>query len=555
MNTRKQLEDYAVSLCLALWERTAARLRRGEASQSIDNAGYTATFLENFCRPLWGLAPILKEKDLFLTVDGEKLEVCAWLRTVLAQGTRPGGWDKYRASLGDSFYANQLTTELAGYMVGAFWAEEKLWAPFSPEEKVRIARWLYGLAVTAFDNSWPNNHYWFPMLILLVLKRFGFCGPRTNAILTDGLERLDAFYLGGGWFQDGEFGRFDYYIAWSHHFYPLLWTLIETEDFPGYRASCEKYRQRTEAFLPWFAHSFDRAGCNVAMGRSLAYRFAASAIFPLAVAAGCRVDPGLARNVLLKNVSFFQENMHMEPDGVLSPGFLYPAPGFVENYTSDGGAYWSSKAFTALLLPEGHPFWTAPLKPLPIDQGDFIAPAQCPRVHMTLVGDTASGSVQLFNNTANYVQHGVLGHQFNDLGAYYAKFVYHSQGGFGLSVPNNRSIDSMIALATRDLTMCSHRIAFTDLGEENGLLVSEHFPFSNDPSSRIRTWMGILPDGYHFCAHQVTLGQPYWIQEGGFSLGFPTDYKAFTPPGGRRRAFQWLPCLGDEDPLLRPGVL
>ena len=459
------------------------------------------------------------------------------------------------ATLGDSFYANQLTTELAGYMVGAFWAEEKLWAPFSPEEKDRIARWLYELAVTAFDNSWPNNHYWFPMLILLVLKRFGFCGPRTNAILTDGLERLDAFYLGGGWFQDGEFGRFDYYIAWSHHFYPLLWTLIETEDFPGYRASCEKYRQRAEAFLPWFAHSFDRAGCNVAMGRSLAYRFAASAIFPLAVAAGCRVDPGLARNVLLKNVSFFQENMHMEPDGVLSPGFLYPAPGFVENYTSDGGAYWSSKAFTALLLPEGHPFWTAPLKPLPIDQGDFIAPAQCPRVHMTLVGDTASGSVQLFNNTANYVQHGVLGHQFNDLGANYAKFVYHSQGGFGLSVPNNRSIDSMIALATRDLTMCSHRIAFTDLGEENGLLVSEHFPFSNDPSSRIRTWMGILPDGYHFCAHQVTLGQPYWIQEGGFSLGFPTDYKAFTPPGGRRRAFQWLPCLGDEDPLLRPGVL
>lgn len=82
-----------------------------------------------------------------------------------------------------------------------------------------------------------------------------------------------------------------------------------------------------------------------------------------------------------------------------------------------------------------------------------------------------------------------------------------------------------------------------------------NFPFSNDPSSRIRTWMGILPDGYHFCAHQVTLGQPYWIQEGGFSLGFPTDYKAFTPPGGRRRAFQWLPCLGDEDPLLRPGVL
>ena len=57
MNTRKQLEDYAVSLCLALWERTAARLRCGEASQSIDNAGYTATFLENFCRPLWGLAP------------------------------------------------------------------------------------------------------------------------------------------------------------------------------------------------------------------------------------------------------------------------------------------------------------------------------------------------------------------------------------------------------------------------------------------------------------------------------------------------------------------
>ena len=41
-----------------------------------------------------------------------------------------------------------------------------------------------------------------------------------------GYEVLESFYVGNGWYCDGGFGKFDYYEAWAHHTYPLLWILL-----------------------------------------------------------------------------------------------------------------------------------------------------------------------------------------------------------------------------------------------------------------------------------------------------------------------------------------
>jgi hypothetical protein len=89
----------------------------------------------------------------------------------------------------------------------------------------------------------------------------------------------------------------------------------------------------------------------------------------------------------------------------------------------------------------------------------------------------------------------------------------------------------MICLETRDHSMTSHRWGFTDLGEENGFMVSEHTPFSNDRGTVIRTWMRPLRNGWHLRVHRVTLSQEYRIYEGGFSVGLWDDYRESRAEG------------------------
>ncbi len=537
MKTRYDLESYMLELSLPLLERTADRIVSGESPARCDLAGYTATFFEGLCRPLWGLSPLLSGNGRTLTIQiqGKPTDVCLWLRQVVLEGVDPSSansWDKHRQDIGMSYYANQVTTELAGLMLCVYLARETLWEPFSDDEKRRVADWMHALSVQAFENSWPNNHYWFPMLILLLLKRLGFSYGNTDAILRDGLERLDRMYLGHGFYQDGTFGRFDYYLAWSLHSYPLLWTLLEDDSFPGYAARKREYLRRTEEFLGVYAHFFDSDGGYVPFGRSLSYRFAAAAVFPLAAMAGCRMDHGLARAIFLRNIEFFRRSCRVGADGVMGPGFVYPSECHAENYVSDSGAYWFCKAFLALSMKEDHPFWSAPESPLPIERGDYAIKPAAGDVHWIVAGEDRAGGVTLYNNAAQYMENGHQVHRFNDMAGYYTKFAYNSRAGFGLSTRDNTSLDNMIGLATADGTMCSHRILYQDMGMCDDMLVSRHVPFANDPASAIKTWLVPLGSGYHARIHEVTLASAYHVCEGGFSIGFRDDEKSVLSADG-----------------------
>ena len=61
------------------------------------------------------------------------------------------------------------------------------------------------------------------------------------------------------------------------------------------------------------------------------------------------------------------------------------------------------------------------------------------------------------------------------------------------STPDTVSFDSMISLYTPDETMASHRVGFTHLDFEKGILHSVHTPFANDPQTTVETWL--IPRG------------------------------------------------------------
>lgn len=519
MLSRDEMLTYAQELCIPLLERTARRKTRGLWAYKPDQVGFVPAYLENLCRPFWGLAPLLRLKgDLTLSTEEAHIKVSAFLRDELLTGLSHGqdtSWDRFRECMAPYAYENQNITELAGLMIGLFFAREILWDPISEADRRKIADEMYAMAVVAFDHSWPNNHYWFPLLTLTVLKRFGYVYSRTEEMLDKGLRFLDTLYLGQGWYKDGEFGRFDYYEAWSLHLYPLLWSLIADDSFPGWEDRKREYVKRTNLFLPFYTHWFASNGTMVPFGRSLSYRFAASALFPVAVLAGCDIDPSLAGRITALNVDFFRQNYIKADSDILEEGYLYHSPGTVEGYTSDGGAYWCCKTFLCLLIPSEHPFWQYNKALLPAEKGDYtVRPALS---DIQLVFQAHNGIVSMYNNAAQYVLKGKLTHHFGDMRAWYGKFAYNSAAGFACSTPDTVSSDSMISLQTPDETMASHRVGFTAFASSTDKLHSFHAPFSNDPDTFIETWL--LPlNGFHVRAHRAVLSKEYRIREGGFAL-------------------------------------
>ncbi len=521
MISRDEMFAYAQRLCISLLERADQRKSRGLWAYKPDQVGYVPGYLENLCRPFWGLAPLLRLKgDLSLRTERGDVALSAFLREELLSGLSHGqdtSWDRFKEWMSPFVYENQNITELAGLMIGMFFARGVLWDPLGEAEKRTIADELYAMAEIAFDHSWPNNHYWFPLFTITVLKRFGFVYARTEEMLEKGLHILDALYLGDGWYKDGEFGRFDYYEAWSLHLYPLLWTLIADESFSGWKERKREYVGRTNLFLPFFAHWFASDGAMVPFGRSLSYRFAASALFPIAVLAGCDINSSLAGRITAMNVDFFLRNYTQAESGILEEGYLYHSPGTVEGYTSDGGAYWCCKTFLCLLIPPEHPFWQYDKARLPSERGDYtIVPAHR---DIQLVFQSHKGIVTMYNNAAQYVLNGKLTHHFGDMRAWYGKFAYNSAAGFACSTPDMLSYDSMISLQTVDETMASHRVGFIVRSGDDHALHSIHTPFSNDPETFIETWLLPLEGCCHVRAHRIVLSREYRVREGGFALG------------------------------------
>jgi hypothetical protein len=420
LKTRIDVRNYALDICIPMLEAAAKRRLSGKTPEVMDLIGYTPTLLEELFRPFWGITPILRENQPhYINVCGEKKEIGQWLREVLVDGTNPDSpysWDKYRYEVGEHMFNFQNITEIAGLLVGMFFAREKTWDLLTDSEKKQVADWIYEASCDLCEKIAGNNHIWFPLLCLLVLKKFGYNYPETDMFMREGMKKLNTMYVGGGWYSDGSFGRIDYYEAWSMHAYPLLWCLIEDESFEGYAEWRDKYISRTELFLADYVKFFDRDGAYPPFGRSLSYRFAAVCVFPLAVLAGCKIDPALAKTVTLRNISYFKENAQLT-DGILPPGFLYNAPSLVESYTSSGGAYWAAKTFICLLMDETHPFWSSDEVNLPIDEGDYISKPSDERLNFVFAGSKDSG-VTIYNNFFQYYQNGRYCNPFNDMAGY-----------------------------------------------------------------------------------------------------------------------------------------
>lgn len=280
-----------------------------------------------------------------------------------------------------------------------------LWDRLDDDTRQRTAAWL-GNALTA--DPWPCNWELFPVTVGGFLESVGHEPEASRKAIDRGLERIEQWYVGDGWYTDGPGRAFDYYNGWAMHLYPVLhaW-LADDADLLA------RYGGRLATHLADYARLFGADGAPMHQGRSLTYRFATTAPLWLGALTGHTPLPaGETRRLASGALKYFLDRDAVDAHGLLTLGWHGADESVLQGYSGPASPYWASKGFLGLLLPPEHDVWTAREEAAPAERGNAITPLAAPN---WLIQSTSSdGLVRLHNHGSEDVRYD----------PYYTRFAY-----------------------------------------------------------------------------------------------------------------------------------
>jgi hypothetical protein len=463
-----------------------ARLRLDMAGARCDRS---AIDLEGFARPLWGLAPL---------AAGGGADFVDW--GIFRQGLANGMDPEHPEFWGHPEDHDQRLVELAAIGFALALIPDVLWRPQPPEARKNIVRYLQQAYPKYFGE---NNWMFFRVMIGLGLRAIG---ERIDRELTEeSLHKLDALYLGDGWYRDGPGRRADHYVAFAMHFYGLVYARLGNDP-----ERTNLFQQRAEAFVPEFVRWFARNGAVLPYGRSMTYRFACGSFWSALAFADFPALPwGQIKGLVLRHLRWWSKQPIAHRDGVLSIGYAYPNLHMCEPYNSGGSPYWAFKSFACMALSETHPFWTAEEEELP---------------RFTAIATQKNPGMIIFNPPEDVIAlaGGQEEHQswLRMAAEKYCKFAYSARYGFGVETDfrqfDGGSFDNMLAFSDDGLHF-RVREGNQEVRIAENLLYAKWSPYRD---VIVETWsMPAVP--WHLRIHRIHSPRPYRIIEGGFAVSRP----------------------------------
>ncbi|MET9784951.1 DUF2264 domain-containing protein [Streptomyces canus] len=271
-----------------------------------------------------------------------------------------------------------------------------LWDRLDDAVRQRAAAWL-GDALTA--EAWPCNWELFPVTVAGFLASAGYEPDASRKAIDRGLERIEQWYVGEGWYTDGDGRKFDYYNGWAMHLYPVLHAWLAQDD-----QLADLYGGRLSRHLDDYARLFGADGAPMHQGRSLTYRFATTAPLWLGALTGhTPLAPGETRRLASGALKYFLDRGAVDSRGLLTLGWHGPNPAVLQGYSGPASPYWASKGFLGLLLPADHEVWTAVEEPGPAERTDVVTSITAP--NWLLQSTSSDGLVRLHNHGSEDVRY------------------------------------------------------------------------------------------------------------------------------------------------------
>ncbi|GGY15889.1 DUF2264 domain-containing protein [Streptomyces djakartensis] len=291
---------------------------------------------------------------------------------------------------------SQPLVEAASIALALRLTRDQLWDRLDDGVRQRAAAWL-GDALTA--EPWPCNWELFPVTVGGFLAEIGHEPDASRTAIDRGLERIEQWYAGDGWYTDGDGRKFDYYNGWAMHLYPVLHAWLERDE-----RLLELYGDRLSRHLSDYARLFGGDGAPMHQGRSLTYRFATTAPLWLGALTGrTPLTPGETRRLASGALSYFLDRGAVDDRGLLTRGWHGPDESVLQGYSGPASPYWASKGFLGLLLPADHEVWTARERPGPAERTDAVTPVGPP--NWLLQSTRSDGVVRLHNHGSEDVRY------------------------------------------------------------------------------------------------------------------------------------------------------
>ena len=328
-----------------------------ELSPTWDGRDKRVTYMECFGRLMAGLAPWLSLPDDDTAEGIQRKQLREWALKSYAQSVDPESkdyllWRKEGQPLVDAAYIAE--SFLRGY--------DALWVPLDDLTKQRyIAEFQQLRRVDPPYTNWLL----FSSTVECFLKK---AGAQTDYYrITSALRKVDEWYVGDGWYSDGEDFAFDYYNSFVIH--PMyveclevmtnggkqnIWN-VKGGNFPNVLKRMQRFGMILERFV-------SPEGTFPVFGRSITYR--TGVLQPLALLSlrgwlPKELPAGQVRAAMTAVIQrMFGDNRNFNAEGYLTLGFNGSQPNISDWYTNNGSLYLASLAFLPLGLPADAPFWT-----------------------------------------------------------------------------------------------------------------------------------------------------------------------------------------------------
>lgn len=326
-----------------------------ELSPTWDGRRTRVVYMEAFGRLMAGIAPWLNLPDDDTPEGIQRKHLRELALKSYAHAVNPNSkdylqWDKEGQALVD-----------AAYIANSFLrAPKQLWEPLDEVTKARYIEEFKKL-------RWVDPPYTNWLLFSAMVETFLLSiDEQYDAYrIHSAIRKIEEWYIGDGWYADGEQFAFDYYNSFviQPMYVEILEVLVQKKRMikPEVLEIAKKRMQRYAIILERFICP---EGTFPVFGRSMTYRlgvFQPLSLLALHEGLPSEITEGQTRNALTAVIKrMFSVEGNFNAQGFLQLGFAGHQPDLADWYTNNGSLYLTSLVFLPLGLPANHSFWVSP---------------------------------------------------------------------------------------------------------------------------------------------------------------------------------------------------
>ena len=356
--------EYWIALMDKIASQVLRNMSKGELRKNMqvayspawDNRNKEVAYMEAFGRLIAGLAPFLALPDDNTKETAVRKRLRLQTQQSLAHAVNP--------TSPDYLYWGSPTTQQplvdTAYIAQALLtAPSVLWEPLDAVTKERIVHEFKTIRqIKPFNNNW--------VLFAATIESFLLSiGETIDAERIDSaVEKINKWYVGDGWYSDGDKFHFDHYNGYVIH--PMLVEVLKVNASKGRmdKAMYDLAYKRMQRYASFQERYISPEGTYPVFGRSSTYRvgaFQPLAKLSLDNALPDDIQPAQVRCALTAVMKRMFIPATFTKDGWLTLGLVGDKQNAIADYYSNTGSmYITSLVFLPLGLPANHEFWAAP---------------------------------------------------------------------------------------------------------------------------------------------------------------------------------------------------